>query len=406
MDVKSFLTALKKNAMLVVLVLVYLFFVILTKGGIFSPSSFTELINQNAYVYILGAGMLMCMLTGGNIDLSCGAFVCLLGALGGVFMIVRGMGTGVSILLMLLIGIAYGCGLGYLIAYVHVPPWIATLAGFLAFRGLGTSILSSNSKTGSLAPFPVDFQNLFYGRIFPTEKGVLNIPCFAFGLLASLMVVLILFRTRSSRLAKGYEADTLKQVALKSALGSAVIILVMTKLALDGGIPTTLVWVAGIILIYSFITSKTTIGRHFYVVGGNMEAARLSGVNTRRIMFIAYLNMAVLTSIATMSVVARSQSAYADIGKNFEMDAISACVVGGVSASGGAGTVLGMVIGATLIGVINLGMSLISLDANYQRVIKGFVLLAAVVFDIVSKKREKQILSDRHRCPVSAVYQL
>ncbi|MBQ1861380.1 MAG: sugar ABC transporter permease [Clostridia bacterium] len=389
MDVKSFLTALKKNAMLVVLVLVYLFFVILTKGGIFSPSSFTELINQNAYVYILGAGMLMCMLTGGNIDLSCGAFVCLLGALGGVFMIVRGMGTGVSILLMLLIGIAYGCGLGYLIAYVHVPPWIATLAGFLAFRGLGTSILSSNSKTGSLAPFPVDFQNLFYGRIFPTEKGVLNIPCFAFGLLASLMVVLILFRTRSSRLAKGYEADTLKQVALKSALGSAVIILVMTKLALDGGIPTTLVWVAGIILIYSFITSKTTIGRHFYVVGGNMEAARLSGVNTRRIMFIAYLNMAVLTSIATMSVVARSQSAYADIGKNFEMDAISACVVGGVSASGGAGTVLGMVIGATLIGVINLGMSLISLDANYQRVIKGFVLLAAVVFDIVSKKREK-----------------
>ena len=389
MDVKSFLTALKKNAMLVVLVLVYLFFVILTKGGIFSPSSFTELINQNAYVYILGAGMLMCMLTGGNIDLSCGAFVCLLGALGGVFMIVRGMGTGVSILLMLLIGIAYGCGLGYLIAYVHVPPWIATLAGFLAFRGLGTSILSSNSKTGSLAPFPVDFQNLFYGRIFPTEKGVLNIPCFAFGLLASLMVVLILFRTRSSRLAKGYEADTLKQVALKSALGSAVIILVMTKLALDGGIPTTLVWVAGIILIYSFITSKTTIGRHFYVVGGNMEAARLSGVNTRRIMFIAYLNMAVLTSIATMSVVARSQSAYADIGKNFEMDAISACVVGGVSASGGAGTVLGMVIGATLIGVINLGMSLISLDANYQRVINGFVLLAAVVFDIVSKKREK-----------------
>ena len=389
MDVKSFLTALKKNAMLVVLVLVYLFFVILTKGGIFSPSSFTELINQNAYVYILGAGMLMCMLTGGNIDLSCGAFVCLLGALGGVFMIVRGMGTGVSILLMLLIGIAYGCGLGYLIAYVHVPPWIATLAGFLAFRGLGTSILSSNSKTGSLAPFPVDFQNLFYGRIFPTEKGVLNIPCFAFGLLASLMVVLILFRTRSSRLAKGYEADTLKQVALKSALGSAVIILVMTKLALDGGIPTTLVWVAGIILIYSFITSKTTIGRHFYVVGGNMEAARLSGVNTRRIMFIAYLNMAVLTSIATMSVVARSQSAYADIGKNFEMDAISACVVGGVSAYGGAGRIPGMVVGATLIGVINLGMSLVNIDANWQKVVKGFVLLAAVVFDIVSKKREK-----------------
>ena len=389
MDKKQISAALKKNAMLIVLVLVYLFFLILTKGGIFSPSSFTELINQNAYVYILGAGMLMCMLTGGNIDLSCGAFVCLLGAFGGVFMIVQGLGTGVSILLLLLIGVLYGCVLGYLIAYVHIPPWIATLAGYLAFRGLGTSILSANSKTGSLAPFPLDFQNLFYGRIFQTEKGVLNMPCFLFGLAAAAAVALIIFLNRKSRLAKGYEADTVKAAALKSILGGAVIILVMTQLALDGGIPTTLLWVAGIVLIYSFITGKTTVGRHFYVVGGNMEAARLSGVNTRRVMFLAYLNMAVLTSIATFTVIARSQSAYADVGKNFEMDAISACVVGGVSASGGAGTVLGMVIGATLIGVINLGMSLISLDANYQRVVKGVVLLAAVVFDILSQKKNR-----------------
>ena len=386
---ESLRETLKKNAMLIVLVLVYLFFLIVTGGGIFSPSSFSELINQNAYVYILGAGMLMCMLTGGNIDLSCGAFVCLLGALGGVFMIVQGLGTGVSILLLLLVGVIYGVVLGFLIAYVHIPPWIATLAGFLAFRGLGTSILTANSSTGSLAPFPVGFRNIFYGRILPTEKGVFNWPCFIFGLVATVIVVFAVFMNRRNRIKKGYEADTVAKAALKSGIGGAAIILVMTRLALDGGIPTTLLWVAGIILIYSFITSKTTIGRHFYVVGGNMEAARLSGVNTRRIMFLAYLNMAVLTAIATFTVIARSQSAYADVGKNFEMDAISACVVGGVSASGGAGTVLGMVIGATLIGVINLGMSLISLDANYQRVVKGFVLLAAVVFDILSQKKSK-----------------
>ena len=389
MDKKAILASLKKNAMLIVLVLVYLFFLILTQGGIFKPSSFTELINQNAYVYILGVGMLMCMLTGGNIDLSCGAFVCLISAIGGIFMIVWGLGTGVSLLLLLAIGIFYGCVLGFLIAYVHIPPWIATLAGYLAFRGLGTFILSSNSSTGSLAPFPVDFQNLFFGRIFPTEKGVFNIPCFLFGIIAAAIIILMVFTNRRNRLKKGYEADTVKQAAIKSCVSSAAVILVMTRLAMDGGIPTTLLWVAGIILIYSFITSKTTIGRHFYVVGGNMEAARLSGVNTRRIMFIAYLNMAVLTTVATMPVIARSQSAYAALGKNFEMDAISACVVGGVSASGGAGSVLGMVIGATLIGVINLGMSLISLDANYQRVVKGFVLLAAVVFDILSKKKGK-----------------
>ena len=386
---ESFAATLKKNSMLIILVLVYLFFLVLTKGGIFQSSSFTELINQNAYVYILGVGMLMCMLTGGNIDLSCGAFVCLLGAIGGMFMIVKGMGTGVSILLLVLIGVLYGVILGFLIAYVNIPPWIATLAGFLAFRGLGTSILSNNSTTGSLAPFPVSFQNVFYGRVFPTNKGVFNVPCFTAGLLAAAVITLVIFVNRKNRIKKGYEADTIRTACLKSVISDAAVLLVMYKLAWDGGIPTTLLWVAGIVLIYSFITSKTTIGRHFYVVGGNMEAARLSGVNTRRIMFLAYLNMAVLTAIATFTVVARSQSAYADVGKNFEMDAISACVVGGVSATGGAGSVLGMVIGATLIGIINLGMSLISLDANYQRVVKGFVLLAAVVFDILSQKKER-----------------
>ena len=389
MEKKSISAILKKNAMLIVLVLVYLFFLILTKGGIFKPSSFTELINQNAYVYILGTGMLMCMLTGGNIDLSCGAFVCLLGALGGVFMIVQGMSTGVSILLLLAIGVLYGVVLGFLIAYVHIPPWIATLAGFLSFRGLGTSILSANSKTGSLAPFPVSFQNLFYGRVFPSEKGVFNWPCFIFGLLMAAIVVLVIFTTRKNRLAKGYEADSMKSAALKSGLGAAVIILVMTRLSLDGGIPTTLLWVAGIVLIYSFITSKTVVGRHFYVVGGNMEAARMSGVNTRRIMFLAYLNMAVLTVVSAWTVMARFQASNSTAGTNYEMDAISACVVGGVSASGGAGTIMGMVIGATLIGVINLGMSLMNIDANYQKVVKGVVLLGAVAFDILSKKRAK-----------------
>ena len=388
MDKKVLVSTLKKNAMLVVLVLVYLFFMVLTKGGIFRPTSFNALISQNAYVYILGCGMLMCMLTGGNIDLSCGAFVCLLGAVGGVLMVIQGWGTGISLLVVLLIGIAYGCGLGALVAYVHVPPWIATLTGYLAFRGLGTSILRTNSPTGSIGPFPDSFLSIFSRTVFKTPEGVLNWPCLITGIVAAVLVVVLVFRTRAVRLKKKYEADSIGAAAAKSGIGAAVILLVMYKLSLAGGIPTVLLWVAGIVLIYSFITSKTTIGRHFYVVGGNIEAARLSGVNTKRIMFLAYLNMAILTSISAMTVVARFTAANADAGKNFEMDAISACVVGGVSASGGAGSILGMVIGATLIGVINLGMFQISLDANYQRVVKGFVLLAAVVFDILSKKKQ------------------
>jgi putative multiple sugar transport system permease protein len=149
------------------------------------------------------------------------------------------------------------------------------------------------------------------------------------------------------------------------------------------------VWVVIVVLFYSFITEKTTIGRHFYVVGGNREAARLSGVNTRRIMFTAYLNMAIITVITTWTVMSRFQAANSTMGTNYEMDAISACVVGGVSAYGGSGKIFGMVVGATLIGVINLGMSLVNWDANLQKVVKGVVLLGAVAFDILSKKREK-----------------
>ena len=379
---------LKKNAMLIILLLVFVFFIIMTKGRMFKPTSFASLINQNAYVYILGCGMLMCMLTGGNIDLSCGAFVCLLGALGGTMMVIWGWSTGVSLIAMLLIGIVYGCGLGALIAYVRVPPWIATLAGYLAFRGLGTSLLSVSVTNSISFKDNPDFLAIFSGTLFKTPEGEMNWPCMIVGIVAAALVVLMIFKTRMTRLKKGYEVDEVGMDIAKSVLGAAVILLVMYKLALAGGIPTVLVWVAAVVLAYAFITSKTTVGRHFYVVGGNIEAARLSGVNTKRIMFLAYLNMAILTSISAMTVISRYTAANADAGKNFEMDAISACVVGGVSASGGAGTVLGMVIGSTLIGVINLGMFQINLDANYQRVVKGFVLLAAVVFDILSKKKK------------------
>ena len=387
---KSVSTVLKDNTMIIVLVLVYLFFNWQTKGAMFQPMNFNALITQNAYVFILASGMLMCMLTGGNIDLSCGAFVCLVGAIGSYFMVIRGLNVAVSIILMLLVGIVYGVVLGYLVAYVNVPPWIATLAGYLAFRGLGTEILSKNSSTGSISVKPLQsFLNVFSGKLFSTKLNVLNVPCMTVGVIAAVIVVFLNVSSRLTKLKKGYEAESAMEMLIKSVLEAAVILLVTYKLAMGGGIPTVLVWVVVVVLIYSFITEKTTIGRHFYVVGGNREAARLSGVNTRRIMFLAYLNMAVLTVVTTWTVLARFQAANSTAGTNFEMDAISACVVGGVSAYGGAGKIFGMVVGATLIGVINLGMSLMNIDANYQKVVKGVVLLGAVAFDIISKQRSK-----------------
>ncbi len=373
--------------MLIVLVLVYIFFVVMTNGGMFSPLNFNALITQNAYVFVLATGMLMCMLTGGNIDLSCGSFVCLVGAVGGILMVVKNVNPGVSILLMLLVGVVYGCVLGFLVAYVNIPPWIATLAGYLAFRGWGTALLSANSSTGSIGPFPKSFLKIFSGKLFETTIKEFNVICFAVGIVAAVIVVVVNFVTRAGKVKKGYEADSLIAVIVKSALSAAVIILFAYKLAKAGGIPTVLVWVVAIVLIYSFITSKTNLGRYFYTIGGNAEATRLSGVDTKKIMFFAYLNMAVLTAITTYIVTARFQAANSTAGTNYEMDAIAACVVGGVSAYGGSGKIFGMVIGATLIGVINLGMSLTGVDANWQKIVKGVVLLAAVVFDILAAKK-------------------
>ena len=382
-------TLLKDNTMLIVLVLVFIFFTITTKGMMFQPMQFNALITQNAYVFILACGMLMCMLTGGNIDLSCGAFVCLVGSIGGYLMIVKELNIGLSIVLMLLVGVVYGCVLGYLVAYVEIPPWIATLAGFLAFRGLGTQILSANSSTGSLAPFPDGFVNIFAGKVFGTKLGEMNMPCIIVGVIACLLVAILNFRSRASRVSKGYDADSFGWTLGKTVLLAAVIMLFAYKLAMSGGIPAVLIWVAIIVLIYSFITGKTTIGRHFYVVGGNREAARLSGIDTRKVMFLAYLNMAVITVITSFAVLSKMKAANSTLGTNYEMDAISACVVGGVSAYGGAGTVPGMLVGALLIGVINLGMSLMGVDANFQKVVKGIVLLGAVAFDIISKQKSK-----------------
>ncbi len=391
MNKNKAVSVLKKNAMLIVLVLVYIFFTVMTSGQMFQAMNFNALITQNAYVYILATGMLMCMLTGGNIDLSCGSFVCFLGAVGGIMMMIKQINPAVSVILMLLIGVVYGVVLGYLIAYVDIPPWIATLAGYLAFRGWGTALLSANSSTGSISlAAQKGFLAVFSGKIFSTPVNQTNVVCLVVGVLACVIVVVTSFSERANKIKKGYEAESLGALLARCILSVAAIMLFAYKLAHAGGIPTVLVWVVVILLIYNFITARTVIGRYFYTIGGNREATRLSGVDTRKIMFFAYLNMAVITAITTLIVTARFQAANAQAGTNFEMDAIAACVVGGVSAYGGAGNIFGMVIGATLIGVINLGMSLMGVDANWQKVVKGGVLLAAVVFDILADKKSSK----------------
>ena len=381
---------LKAHTMKIVLVLVVIFFWIMTKdsSSILMPANITALINQNAYVYVLATGMLMCMLIKGNIDLSVGSVVCFVDTIGAILMVKKGLPVPVVMLAMLVVGLIIGCFMGWVIAYLNIPPWIATLAGYLSFRGLGTAVVSGQTiGIGQCESYLA----LFNGTIPALfSVGGLNGMCVLIGVVSCVLIVFTQVKDRATKIKKGYEAESLTATVVRCVILCAVILFFTVKLGQDKGIPFTLVWVAVITLVYNFITSKTVIGRYFYTMGGNMEATRLSGIDTKKILFLAYLNMQFLTVIASWISMARLSAANPNAGLNYELDAISSCIVGGVSAYGGSGSVFGMIVGATLIGVINLGMSLMNVDSNWQKVVKGLVLLAAVVFEIFNNRDKKK----------------
>ena len=390
MDKAKLMNGVKKYTMIIVLVLVTLFFTWQTGGKILLPQNVSNLISQNAYVFVLATGMLLCILTGGNIDLSVGSVVCFAGAVGATLMESKGMNPVAASIMMLLIGLLIGAWQAFWIAYVHVPPFITTLSGMLVFRGLSNVVL--NGLTVSLTN--AGFVKVFGGGAecyIPDFFGGngFNITCMLVGVIACVIYVLVQIMNRMNRAKKGYEMEALSAMVVRTVIICAVILVFMFRLAQYKGIPTALCWVAGVVLIYGYITSKTTTGRYFYAVGGNEKATKLSGINTNKVYFIAYANMGFLAALAGMLTIARMTSAQPTYGQNYEMDAIGACFVGGASAYGGVGTVPGVIVGAVLMGVINLGMSIMGVDANYQKVVKGLVLLAAVIFDVVTKKQDK-----------------
>jgi putative multiple sugar transport system permease protein len=235
---------------------------------------------------------------------------------------------------------------------------------------------------------PESYLVLFNGFIpdFLGGNGI-NLTCIAAGILAVIIYVVMTLKGRMNKVSKGYEVPALAGVIARMVIISVVILAFMIRLAQYKGIPNVLIWVLAIVLIYWYITSKTTTGRHFYAIGGNEKAAKLSGINTNKVYFLAYANMGLLAGVAAMVTMARLNSANHTAGNNYELDAIGSCFIGGASAYGGIGTIPGVIIGAILMGVINLGMFIMGVDANYQKVVKGFVLLAAVVFDVVSKRK-------------------
>ena len=349
----------------------------------------SSLISQNAYVFILATGMLLCILTGGNIDLSVGSVVCFVGAIGAMLMVNMKMNMWLAILIMFVVGTLIGAFQGFWIAYVRIPPFIVTLAGMLAFRGLSNVVL--DGMTVSIKDCTT-FVNLFGGGAdcyIPDffGSGSLNMTCIFVGVLAAAIYIFIQIKGRMDKVKKGYEVEGLTSSIVKMVIITVVILAFPYRLAQHKGIPSVLIWVLIVIMVYGYITSNTTVGRYFYAVGGNEKATKLSGINTNKVYFLAYLNMGLLAAIAGMVTMARLNSANPQAGTNFEMDAIGACFIGGASAYGGTGTVPGVIIGALLMGVLNLGMSIMGIDQNIQKVVKGLVLLAAVIFDVVSKRK-------------------
>ncbi|WP_027208267.1 multiple monosaccharide ABC transporter permease [Butyrivibrio hungatei] len=396
MNNDSVLGFIKKNTMILVLIAVVAFFSLQTKGAILLPMNVSNLISQNAYVFVLATGMLLCILTGGNIDLSVGSVVCFVGAVGATLMVNKNVPIWLSVVIMFVVGIMIGAFQGFWIAFVRIPPFIVTLAGMLAFRGLSNVVL--NGLTISIKD-KSSFVNLFGGGadcyihdFF--GNGSLNLTCLLGGLVAATIFVVVQGTSRIKKKTKGYEIEPIWKFLVKTVGIVAVVMAFCYKLAQYKGIPTVLVWVLVVVLIYGYITNNTTVGRYFYAVGGNEKATKLSGINTNKVYFIAYANMGFLAALAGMITIARLTSAQPTYGQNYEMDAIGSCFIGGASAYGGTGTVPGVIVGAVLMGVINLGMSLMGVDANMQKVVKGGVLLAAVIFDVVSKRGGKLIVKN------------
>lgn len=381
-NVLGFLT---KYAMVIALVVVLALFAFLTQGRLLNAQNMSNLLLQNGYVLVMACGMLLCILTGGNIDLSVGSVICLVGGIAAVLITNMGVNPYLTIVICLVVGLLVGVWQGYWIGYVRIPPFITTLGGMFIFRGLGRLIL--DNKT--IAIQDQGFLNFFtqYIHIPGLDDGGVVWSALIVGIIAAAFVIFNTVRTRIDRAKHGYRQNSAAADYARAIIVAAVMLYYCYLLSQYRGISVMLVWVLAICLIYNFITSKTAFGRYFYAVGGNEKATQLSGINTNRIYFIAYANMGLLAGLCGLLCAARVGSVNGNTGNSFEMDAIGSCFIGGASAYGGSGTIGGVVIGALFLGVINMGMSIMGMGDSLQQVVKGGVLLIAVIFDVVSSRK-------------------
>jgi len=373
----------REYGMLIALIAIMVFFQMQTDGILMKPVNITNLVLQNSYIIIMALGMLL-IIVSGWIDLSVGSIAAFVGAVAGVLIVKSDVNWALAIAICLVIGAIIGAWQGYWVAYAKIPSFIVTLAGMLIFRGLTLVIVRGES----IGPFPTEFQKLSSGFIpdlFQYEG--FHVTTILIGVLLSILLIFFDIRTRKNQQKYGFEVTPFYFFVVKNISITTVVMGFSYLMASYRGIPNVLVILFPFIALYAFITNQTVLGRRIYAMGGNEKAARLSGVNTPRLLFYTFVNMGVLSALAGMIVAARLNSATPNAGEGFELDVIAAVFIGGASATGGIGTIIGAVVGAFIIGVMNHGMSLLGVGIDWQQAIKGIVLLLAVFFDVYNKNK-------------------
>lgn len=376
LDLKSF-------GMVGALIIIFALFYVLSNGANATPININNLIMQNGYIIILATGMLLCVLTG-NVDLGVGSIVALCAASAGKLVMEQGWSVSLAWLVAIVMGTLVGMFAAVFIAYLNIPPFVVTLATMLMGRGLTYTMLASQT----VGPLPESYTKIGAGFLPSFKIGELDGLCIIVAIVTSVLIVFFEMKTIKTNNKYGFANIVPWQMIVKDAVILVIVWFFFISLAKNKGIPNQLLVVAVIVGIYHFITSQTVAGRQVYALGGNAKAARLSGINTKKVFFWVYTNMGMLSAIAGIILSARQGAANPKMGDGIELDAIGSCYIGGAAAAGGVGTIVGAVVGALVMGVLNNGMSLIGLPTDFQKVVKGAVLLGAVTLDVLTKHKK------------------
>lgn len=376
--------SLQQYGILGALVVIVILFNILTGGRLLAPNNIASLIQQNAYVMVLTIGMTMVIIAR-HIDLAVGSVVAFVGGVVALLMYQMHVAWPLAVVIGLLLGILIGCWQGFWVAYVGIPAFIVTLGGMLIFRGLAIVLVEA-----TVSGLPSGFVAIAAGSLPPFlgYAGMLDVVTLVIGIATIAVALFSSFRRRAKDVKAGAAVIPFGLFVTGQVLIALAIAFVTYLLSLSsGGTPIVLIIIGVLVVIYSFVMAKTKFGRHIYAVGGNLRAAQLSGINTKRTDFLVFVNMGFLAALAGIITTSRAGAAVATVGNNYELDAIAAAFIGGTAVSGGIGKISGAIIGALIMGVLNMGLSILAVDSAWQQSIKGLVVILAVAVDLISSKK-------------------